>query len=165
MKFSILRILPVLLLSGLIFCGCGNSQNESASISQNNPELDEFESNLNLHFNTIVDNAENIDNLNAEDAGASAQFLVYLDNISSAINSLSMMNIPSDYESIRIYTDTANENIQNACTLYHIIYDSGDYEYYSMENDYQAYVYYTEAISQLNQMGTEIINLSSNDEE
>ncbi len=121
------------LLSALFLYGCGKDE-----------KLALYKEQMENFFVNIADLNANMNSIDVTDeAAAQTELLGYLDAIETEFNNLAELEVPDEFISVETLADEAAENMSQAVTLYHQLFESETYdtniaaaagEYYSRAN-------------------------------
>lgn len=120
MKKAIVKIIPVLIISTLLFSGCGRSD-----------ELSDFREKIDSFCDKIVMIDSNMNSINPESEGAVRTLLANLDELDIIFAELAEYPVPDNFSYIETLADEASENMTQAVALYHDAYSNGSYNEYT----------------------------------
>lgn len=133
MKYKLKSLSFYLLFSLLFLMGCGNDE-----------ELIVYEEQMSSFFTNISELNANMNAIDVSDeTAAQAELLSYLDALQTEFNSLAELEVPEEFISVESLADEAAENMTQAVSLYHQLYESETFdtttteaanEYYSRAN-------------------------------
>ena len=117
MKSKILKTVFLLGLSFLILCGCGK-----------NEELEEYKTQMSDFFDQIAVLNTNMNEIDAYAEDAPSKLLSYLDAIEAEFEHLADLEVPKEFISIESLADEAAENMTEAVSYYHMLYEAESYD-------------------------------------
>lgn len=133
MKNKIKKLCFCFLGSLLFMAGCGKDE-----------KLTAYEEQMSIFFTNIAELNTNMNAVDVTDeAAAQTELLGYLDALEAEFNSLAELEVPEEFISVESLADEAAENMTQAVSLYHSLYESETFdttiadaanEYYSRAN-------------------------------
>lgn len=108
-----LVILCFVLLCGLFLTACGEDETLTA-----------YQEDMNTFFEHIASYNDGMNAINADDADATDQLLSYLDQLQAEITWMAELTVPDRFSAVDSLADEADENMQQAVSLYHRAYES-----------------------------------------
>lgn len=117
MNSKVLKNVFIIIVFCLILCGCGKDK-----------ELEAYQTQMSDFFDQIaeLDAGMNAIDANAEDAAS--RLLSYLDEAEAAFEHLADMEVPKEFSSVESLADEAAENMTQAVSYYHQLYESESYD-------------------------------------
>lgn len=101
------------LLCGLFLTACGEDETLTA-----------YQEDMNTFFEHIASYNDGMNAINASDEDAQDQLLSYLDQLQAEITWMAELTVPERFSAVDSLADEADENMQQAVTLYHRAYES-----------------------------------------
>lgn len=101
------------LLCGLLLTACGEDETLTA-----------YQEDMNTFFEHIASYNDGMNAINASDEDAQDQLLSYLDQLQAEITWMAELTVPERFSAVDSLADEADENMQQAVTLYHRAYES-----------------------------------------
>ncbi len=136
-KFNRNLSVLLILLCGLLLCGCGASETEKINAFHDNVA-------------TFCDNIEYLDELinaiDTENADNVSALLLYLDKVDEQFAALAGLSFPSDYAYLQETAQAASEYMTLAVATYHEAFEAEVFDY---ETAAAAEVYYESAVKRL----------------
>ncbi len=132
MKRNVIQTAFILALSLFLLCGCGKDA-----------QLEEYKTQMGDFFNHIADLDSKMNAIDAQAEDAAVQLLSYLDAAESEFEHLADLEVPEAFISVESLADEAAENMTQAVSLYHQLYEGETFdsniaaaanEYYSRAN-------------------------------
>lgn len=108
-----LVILCFVLLCGLFLTACGEDETLTA-----------YQDDMNTFFEHIASYNDGMNAINTSDADAKEQLLSYLDQLQAEITWMAGLTVPDRFSAVDSLADEADENMQQAVSLYHRAYES-----------------------------------------
>lgn len=127
-----LLALCAILLCGMWMTGCGEDE-----------ALTTYQEDMNTFFEHIAEINDGMNSIDASADDATQQLLSYLDQLQAEVAWMAELETPDQFSAVDSLADEADENMQQAVTLYHEAYGSGEYnepiaeaagEYYDRAN-------------------------------
>ena len=112
-----LMVLCVVLLCGLWMMGCGEDET-----------LTTYQEDMNTFFENLAEINDGMNSIDASADDATQQLLSYLDQLQSEVAWMAELETPDQFSAVDSLADEADENMQQAVTLYHEAYGSGEYD-------------------------------------
>lgn len=132
MKHKCKTIFFCLFVSVLFLCGCGKDE-----------KLTVYEEQMEQFFVNIGELNSNMNSIDVTDeAAAQTALLGYLDALEAEFNSLAELEVPKEFISVETLADEAAENMTQAVSLYHQLFEG---EAYDENTAYAAGEYYSRA--------------------
>lgn len=108
-----LVILCFVLLCGLVLTACGEDETLTA-----------YQDDMNTFFEHIASYNDGMNAIDTSDADAKEQLLSYLDQLQAEITWMAGLTVPERFSAVDSLADEADENMQQAVSLYHRAYES-----------------------------------------
>lgn len=108
-----LVILCFVLLCGLFLTACGEDETLTA-----------YQDDMNTFFEHIASYNDGMNAINTSDVDAKEQLLSYLDQLQAEITWMAGLTVPDRFSAVDSLADEADENMQQAVSLYHRAYES-----------------------------------------
>lgn len=108
-----LVILCFVLLCGLFLTACGEDETLTA-----------YQDDMNTFFEHIASYNDGMNAINTSDSDAKEQLLSYLDQLQAEITWMAGLTVPDRFSAVDSLADEADENMQQAVSLYHRAYES-----------------------------------------
>lgn len=127
-----LRIMLIALMSSWVLSGCGRDA-----------ALDTYKQNMEVYFEGLSTLNERINSIDTASDTDGTKLLGYLDQLDSITSQMADLEVPEQFEIVDSLADEASENMSQAVSLYHELYESeeynqsladGAYEYYDRAN-------------------------------
>lgn len=132
MKKKVLKTFFLLGMSLFLLCGC-----------QKDAQLEEYKTQMSDFFDHIADLDSKMNAIDAQAEDAAVQLLSYLDAAETEFEHLADLEVPKEFISVESLADEAAENMTQAVSLYHQLYEGENFdsniadaanEYYSRAN-------------------------------
>lgn len=101
----------------MILCGCGKDE-----------QLEEYKTQMSDFFDQIAELNSNMNAINASAEDAASQLLSYLDATEAAFEHLADLEVPKEFVSVENLADEAAENMTQAVSFYHQLYEAESYD-------------------------------------
>ena len=106
-----------MLLCGFLLTACGEDETLTA-----------YQEDMNTFFEHIASYNDGMNAINADDTDATEQLLSYLDQLQAEITWMAELTVPERFSAVDSLADEADENMQQAVTLYHRAYGSETFD-------------------------------------
>lgn len=111
-------IICTVLLCGLLFTGCGKEDEE----------LTAYQEDMNTFFEHIAAFNDGMNSIDASADDATNQLLFYLDQLQAEFTWMAGITVPDQFSAADSLADEADENMQQAVSLYHMAYESEPFD-------------------------------------
>lgn len=117
MNHKVVKTVFILGIFLFLFCGCGK-----------NEQLEDYKTQMSAFFDRIgeLDSGMNAIDAYAEDA--SSQLLSFLDAIEVEFERLADLEVPKEFGSVESLADEAAENMTQAVSYYHMLYEAENFD-------------------------------------
>lgn len=105
------------MLFALMLTGCGKDE-----------ALDEYQENMETFFAHIIEFNDNMNAIDVSQADYVTQMLDYLDALDAEVAWMAQLEVPEQFSAVESLADEASENMTQAVSFYHMVYDSGEYD-------------------------------------
>lgn len=113
-----LAILCIVLLCGLFLTACGKEDEE----------LTAYQEDMNTFFEHIAAFNDGMNSIDASADDATNQLLSYLDQLQAEFTWMAEITVPDQFSAADSLADEADENMQQAVSLYHMAYESEPFD-------------------------------------
>jgi len=117
MNNNVLKTVFLFGMSLLVLCACGKDE-----------QLEEYKTQMSLFFDQIAELDSNMNAIDASAEDAVGQLLSYLDAAEAAFEHLADLEVPKEFGSVENLADEAAENMTQAVSFYHQLYEAEDYD-------------------------------------
>lgn len=105
------------MLPGIMLTGCGTDE-----------ALDEYQENMETFFEHIVEFDNDMNAIDVSQADYAAQMLDYLDALDAEVAWMAQLEVPEQFSAVESLADEASENMTQAVSFYHMVYEGGEYD-------------------------------------
>ncbi|MDE6607616.1 MAG: hypothetical protein K2K54_07675 [Lachnospiraceae bacterium] len=117
MNSKITKTVFILGMSFLILCGCGKDE-----------QLEEYKTQMSDFFDQIAGLNSDMNAIDASAEDAVSRLLSYLDATEAAFEHLADLEVPEEFGSVESLADEAAENMTQAVSFYHQLYEAESYD-------------------------------------
>lgn len=132
------RIVPVLIISALLLCGCGKSEDTM--------ELEVYRASIETFCENVAYIDSEMNKLDGSNSSDVKTLLSYLDTLEDQFLQLSELEAPEEFSVADDLADSAYENMSMAVSYYHQAYED---ELFNQNYADAALEYYTRATSRV----------------
>ncbi len=110
-------ILCVAVLCGILLTACGQDE-----------ELAAYQEDMDMFFEHIAAFNDGMNAIDASSADAKSQLLSYLDDLQAEFTWMAGLDVPDEFSAVDSLADEADENMQQAVSLYHRAYEAETFD-------------------------------------
>jgi hypothetical protein len=142
------RILLASLTGAFILTGCGSTSAEDKEVAAFSTSVSDFTSYL-------TDAGERINALDTTQKESCTELLEILDEMDEEFEQLASIEVPEQYDGFRTLAQSASDNMNNAVSYYHSVYED---DYFDYDASQTAYEYYMRAMLEVECIGYILAN-------